>query len=46
MEQSRRDDLESIGYILVYFAKDGKLPWMRAESDHKNETEHKKSIRD
>lgn len=35
MEQGRKDDLESIGYVLVYLAT-GTLPWMNLQIEQKD----------
>ena len=47
-EQSRKDDLEAIGYVLLYFL-DGKLPWMNIavqnqEDKYKKVLERKQNL--
>lgn len=43
-EQSRRDDMEAVGFMLAYFLRDGDLPWVGRHTKGLNKADKTKRI--
>ena len=42
--QSRRDDLESLGYVLAFFLNEGKLPWITSAKESLKTNNHLETL--